>query len=259
MVFDAQVSEPAAAGRSFADLHCHSSASFDSLSSPLALIRNARRFGLTHLAITDHERIDGALRARDLAAAQPATAEEPRLTVIVGEEVRTTGGDLIGLFLERAVPPGRTPEATAAAIHEQGGLVGVPHPFDRFRNSGGQAAEREGTLARLADSVDFVEIHNARAMGNANPRAAEFAVREGLPGVAASDAHSPFEVGVAYSMFPVPFSTAAELKLLLPQVTLVTGRASYFVRLLTPVYKLVNRSRGNVRFTPETFAVETAS
>jgi predicted metal-dependent phosphoesterase TrpH len=253
------VSAAGSADRSFADLHCHSSASFDSLSSVESLIRNARRFGLTHLAITDHERIDGALRARDLAAAQPASAETPRLTVIVGQEIRTTGGDLIGLFLERAVPPGRTPEATAAAIHEQGGLVGIPHPFDRFRNSGGNAAEPEGTLSRLAQSVDFMEIHNARAVGNANPRAAELAVREGVPGVAASDAHSPFEVGVAYTVFPGSFSTAEELRQLLPRATLVTGRASYFVRLLTPVYKLVNRTHGNVRLTAETFAAGTAS
>ena len=251
--------EAAGGGRSFADLHCHSSASFDSLSSVETLIRNARRFGLTHLAITDHERIDGALRARDLASVQADTDDGPRVSVIVGEEVRTTGGDLIGLFLERAVPPGQTPEATAAAIHEQGGLVGIPHPFDRFRNSGGNVAALDGTLRRLAQSADFVEIHNARAMGNANPRAAEMAVLEGLPGVAASDAHSPFEVGVAYTVFPEPFTTAAELKLVLSRAPLGPGRASYFVRLLTPMYKLVNRSRGNVRFTPETFAARTAS
>lgn len=261
MVFEAPVSEAAAARRSFADLHCHSSASFDSLSSPEALIRNARRFGLTHLAITDHERVDGALRARDLVAARPANGDEAHLTVIVGEEIRTTGGDLIGLFLERAVAPGRTPEATCAAIHAQGGLVGIPHPFDRFRNSGGNAAEAEveGTLERLAQSVDFMEIHNARAMGNANPKAAELAAREGVPGIAASDAHSPFEVGVAYTVFPGPFSTAEELSRLLPHGSLVIGRASYFVRLLTPMYKLVNRSRGNVRITPETFAAVVAS
>ena len=119
-------------GRAFADLHAHSSASFDSLASPRDLVAKAVRTGLTHLAITDHERIDGAQRARDLAPAG--------LTVIVGEEVRTSAGDLIGLFLERAVPPGLSPAETAAAIHEQGGVVGLPHPFDRFRSSGGDQA-----------------------------------------------------------------------------------------------------------------------
>ena len=88
-------------GRAFADLHSHSSASFDSLASPAKMMAKAVRIGLTHLAITDHERIDGALRARDAAPAG--------LTLIVGQEVRTSAGDLIGLFLERAVPPGLSP------------------------------------------------------------------------------------------------------------------------------------------------------
>ena len=128
------------------------------------MVEKALRIGLTHLAITDHERIDGALRARDLAP--------DGLTVIIGEEVRTRAGDLIGLFLERAVPPGLSPAETAAAIHEQGGLVGLPHPFDRFRSSGGDKAAADAEVAALAAAVDYVEIHNARAYGSANPMAA---------------------------------------------------------------------------------------
>src|SRR3990172_5297174 len=112
----------------FADLHCHSSASFDSLSRPKDLVRLARQRGLTHLAITDHERIEGALAARELAP--------QGLTVIVGEEGRSTDGAVIGLSLERTVPPGLSALGTIAAIHEQGGLAGIPHPFDRFRVSG---------------------------------------------------------------------------------------------------------------------------
>jgi predicted metal-dependent phosphoesterase TrpH len=226
-------------GRSFADLHCHSSASFDSLSRPEQLIAKAVRIGLTHLAITDHERIDGAQRARDLAP--------PGLTVIVGEEVRTTAGDLIGLFLERAVPPGLSPAETAAAIHDQGGLVGLPHPFDRFRSSGGDKAAAAAEVAALAAAVDYVEVHNARAYGNANPLAAEFAHAHGLPGVASSDAHAVMEVGVAYTVLGGPFGSAAELRALLPPVSLVTGRASYLVRLSTPAAKVVQRLRGNSR------------
>jgi predicted metal-dependent phosphoesterase TrpH len=229
----------AAPGRAFADLHCHSSASFDSLSRPERLIAKAQRIGLTHLAITDHERIDGALRARDLAPAG--------LTVIVGEEVRTSAGDLLGLFLERAVPPGMTPAETAAAIHEQSGLVGLPHPFDRFRSSGGDKAAAAADVAALAAAVDFVEVHNARAYGQANPMAAAFAAEHGLPGVASSDAHAVTETGVAYTALPAPFTTADELRALLPGATLVTGRASYLLRLWTPAAKVVQRLRGNGR------------
>jgi predicted metal-dependent phosphoesterase TrpH len=228
--------------RSFVDLHCHSSASFDSLSRPERLLAKARRIGLTHLAITDHERIDGALRARDLAPAD--------LAVIVGEEVRTASGDMIGLFLERPVPPGLSPEETASAIRDQGGVVGLPHPFDRFRSSGGdQAAGDE--LARLASVVDYVEVHNARAYRDANPRAAAFASQHGLPGAASSDAHSVVELGVAYTVLPGPFSTATELLGLLPSATLVTGRGSYLVRLWTPAAKVVQRLRGNQRIRPD--------
>jgi predicted metal-dependent phosphoesterase TrpH len=239
--------------RSFADLHCHSTASFDSLNTPGTLVKTARRFGLTHLAITDHERIDGALRARDLAAAE--TDESP-LTIIVGEEVRTADGDMLGLFLERAVPPGLSATETAAAIHAQGGLVGLPHPFDRFRGSSGKMAAAE-SLAELVREVDFIEAHNARAVGGANAQAAELAVANGLPRVASSDAHSPMEVGVAYTVLNGAFSTADELRALLPSADIVTGRASYYVRLLTPFAKVVNGLRGNRRIRPVPVAVGT--
>lgn len=229
--------------RSFVDLHSHSSASFDSLADPASMVGRARQLGLTHLAITDHERIDGAMRARDLGDAD--------VQVIVGEEVKTREGDMIGLFLEAAVPPGLGATETAAAIHEQGGLVGLPHPFDSFRSSGGsQAGDAEAALERLASMVDYVETYNARAYRDANPLAGAFAQRHELPGLASSDAHSVMEIGIASTILPAPFSTAAELKSLLPRATLMMGRASYYVRLWTPLAKIVQRARGNARVQP---------
>jgi len=229
-------------GRAFLDLHCHSSASFDSLARAEDLVRVAAERGLTHLAITDHERIDAALRARDSAPAS--------VTVIIGEEIRTTAGDMIGLFLERAVAPGMSPAETAAAIREQGGLVGIPHPFDRFRRSGlnlAAAAALEAT-ARVAD---YLEIHNARVpFGDANMRAAELAHRLGMPGVAASDAHSTLEVGVAYTMADGPITSADDLRAALASAEVVPGRASYVVRAVTPLAKAVNAARGNRRIRP---------
>jgi len=251
----AEDSSPERTSRSFADLHCHSTASFDSLNSIGRLVHTARRYGLTHLAITDHERIDGALRARDLAGRDD---DERQLTVIVGEEVRSTDGDLIGLFLERAVPPGLSGVETAAEIHAQGGLVGLPHPFDRFRGSSGTMAQA-AALAELVRTVDFIEAHNARAIGNANVRAAELAHQEQLPVVASSDAHSPMEIGVAYTVLHGPFTNAAELRALLPGSELVTGRASYYVRLLTPFAKVANALRGNRRITPSSAPTSSAA
>jgi predicted metal-dependent phosphoesterase TrpH len=233
----------AGVSRSFLDLHCHSSASFDSLADPASLMAKARRIGLTHLAITDHERIDGALRARDLAPAD--------LTIIVGEEVRSADGDLIGLYLERAVPPGLSAADTAAAIHDQGGLVGLPHPFDRFRSSGGSRAEDEQrALDALASAVDYVEVHNARAYRDANPLAAAFAETRGMPGTASSDAHSVMELGVAQTVVSGLVDGPSALLALLRDATLITGRASYLVRGWTPMAKVLQRLRGNRRIVP---------
>lgn len=237
---------PGESSRFFADLHTHSRASFDSLASPASLVRTAAARGLTHLAITDHDRIDGALEAR--AAAVAAGSD---LTVIVGEEVRTADGDLICLFLDEAIPPGLPAEEAIAATRAQGALVGVPHPFDRFRGS----LLRDARMERLAPLVDWIEVHNARVMaGSGNHRAAEFARAHGIPGIAVSDAHSSFEVGVAYTALDGDPSTPAGLLGALATADLVTGRASIYVRLLTPIAKVVQRARGNGRIHPSSGA-----
>jgi hypothetical protein len=232
--------------RAFVDLHCHTRASFDCLSAPKAVVRAAAERGLTHLAITDHDRIDGALEARELAPAG--------LTVLIGEEVKTRDGDLICVFLEEAIPPGMSVQETIEAARAQGALVGIPHPFDQLRGS----LLRDERLMAIGSSVDWVETHNARLMGRGNERAAVYAVEHALPGVAVSDAHSILEVGVAYTALDGDPSTPAGLKAALAGVQIVPGRASLFIRGWTPVAKVVQRARGNrrVRPTPEPGTVD---
>jgi predicted metal-dependent phosphoesterase TrpH len=225
--------------RTFVDLHCHTSASFDSLSNPATVVKAAAERGLTHLAITDHDRIDGALRGRDAAP--------PDLTVIIGQEVRTSAGDLIALYLENAIMPGLAPADAAQRVREQGGLVGLAHPFDRFRAGAGRRGWEE-ELERVVPLLDFVEIWNARLfLGNGNRFAAEFAVARKLPGVAVSDAHTVFEVGVAYTTLDGVIANAEQMRSALPTAELVTGKGSRVVRLGMPVAKLVQRLRGNRR------------
>jgi len=229
--------------RAFIDLHCHTSASFDCLSKPADVVKAAASRGLTHLIVTDHDRIEGALAARDAAPAG--------LTVIVGEEVKTRDGDLICAFLEHAIEPGLSAAETVAAAREQGGLVGIPHPFDRMRGSMLSEAETP-LLATLAGLVDWVEVHNARLVGKGNETAAEFAREHDLPGVAVSDAHSILEVAVAYTALDGDPSTPDGLLAALASREIVPGRASYAVRLWTPVAKTVQRLRGNGRVHPAT-------
>ncbi len=170
--------------------------------------------------------------------------------MIVGQEIRTSEGDLIGLFLAEAIPSGLSPEAAIGAVRDQGGLVGVPHPFDRFRGSLG----RDEQLDRLAPLVDWVEAHNARLVGSGNDRAAEFARFHDLPGVAVSDAHTTTEVGVAYTAVDGDPGTPEGLLAALRTAELVRGRGSYLVRLVTPVAKVVQRVRGNGRTDGESQA-----
>jgi len=240
---------PSTSPRAFLDLHCHTSASFDSLATPGAVIRTAASRGLTHLAITDHDRIDGALEALAVAA-----AERLSVTVLVGQEIRTQSGDLIGVFLREAVPPGLSASDAIAAVREQGGLVGIAHPFDRFRGSLGRG--EASAFETLAGQVDWIETWNARLMvGDGNARAGELATRLGVPGVAVSDAHTTLEVGIASTTVRGDPSTAAGLKAALAgPLELATGRASAYVRLIGPAAKLVQRARGRRRVRPPAVA-----
>lgn len=232
--------------RAFVDLHCHSDFSFDSLSKVGDVVRAAAARGLTHLAITDHDRIDGALAARAVAPEQ--------LTVIVGEEVKTSDGDLICVFLERAIPPGLSALETIRAVREQGGLVGIPHPFDRLRGS----LLTDGRMDTIAPLVDWVEGHNARLVGGGNERAIAFATEHDRPVIAVSDAHTILEVAVAYTVLDGDPSTPTGLLAALASAELVPGRASYAVRLVTPLAKVIQRARGRGRIRPGVLDIGTS-
>lgn len=186
------------------DLHCHSSFSYDGAVPPQRLVELAVERGLTHLAITDHETIEGALMARRVAPLG--------LVVIVGQEARTTEGDLIALFVEQPIPAGLTAQETAGRIRDQGGLVGMPHGFDGRRPSIARGAARPADLARLAAVVDYVEVHNGRVQRqSSNAQAADFARAYGLAAAAVSDAHTEPEVGTAATVIQGSAASAKKL------------------------------------------------
>jgi predicted metal-dependent phosphoesterase TrpH/glycosyltransferase involved in cell wall biosynthesis len=161
------------------DLHMHTDWSHD-CSIPVAdLLDHAEAIGLGGIAITDHNAFGGALEAVVLARGR-------ELTVIPGEEVKTDGqGEVIGLFLEEEIPRGMTFADTIEAIREQGGLVYLPHPFDRMH-----AIPDPATLHRHLAEIDVFEVFNARLLRDSfNDEALRFARKYRLLQGAGSDAH----------------------------------------------------------------------
>ncbi len=161
------------------DLHMHTDHSHDCATPVEVLLATAHTQGLGAIAVTDHNEISGALEAR-------AQAEEAGVKVIVGEEVKTAGqGEVIGLFLEEKIPRGLSLSETVAEISRQGGLVYVPHPFDRMHS----VPDYEHLLTIL-DEVDAIEVFNPRvAIGAFNEEAARFAAKYRIIAGAGSDSH----------------------------------------------------------------------
>jgi glycosyltransferase involved in cell wall biosynthesis len=170
----------------FADFHIHSHHSKDCAMPVPDILERAREVGLDVVAITDHDSAEGGLEARDIA-------DRYGVRVIVGEEVKTSEGEVIGLFLERTIPGGMTFAETIAAIREQHGIVYVPHPFDRLHTIPSPAVLR----ANVAE-IDVVEVFNSRlAFPGFNELAERFARRYRLPAAGGSDAHVLPGIGTA--------------------------------------------------------------
>ena len=205
--------------RGRADLHMHTTAS-DGWPSPRQLVDHARQAGLNVIAVTDHDTIEGALRAADYSAGSA------RLDVIVGEEVSSREGHIVGLFLERRVRPGMSATATVHAIHEQGGLAVAVHPFWRTRRQArGGAVHGVGWLAAELD-FDAVEVENATpGFYFFNQLARRLNLGLGSAEVGGSDAHILDAVGRAYTEFPG--RTPKALREAIEAGTTVAGRRRY--------------------------------
>jgi predicted metal-dependent phosphoesterase TrpH len=168
-----------------ADLHLHTSWSHDCSIEVEDLLEHAEAQGLGAIAVTDHNVFGGALEAVERARGR-------RLVVIPGEEVKTADqGEVIGLFLREEIPRGMSFGETVVAIRAQGGLVYLPHPFDRLHAIPGPA-----TLHRHLAEIDILEVYNARLLFEAyNEEALRFARKYNLTPGAGSDAHVLAGVG----------------------------------------------------------------
>ncbi|MEI8238673.1 MAG: PHP domain-containing protein [Actinomycetota bacterium] len=184
------LADPLPAGWVRVDLHSHTMWSGDSTTTPDEIAEAVRSSGIDVLCITDHNAIKGAV---DLSDALPCR-------VVVGEELRTHAGEIIGLFLHERIPVGAAPAEAALAIRAQGGVVYVPHPFDPMRRNMAEPA-----LYELAGEglLDAIEVVNAKtSLRSLNQRAAAFAAEFDLAAGAGSDAHVPNALGAAYVEMP---------------------------------------------------------
>ena len=161
------------------DLHIHSRASPDCAADVRSILRRASAAGLSALAVTDHDSIEGGIRAAKLN-------DDPNLQVVVGSEIRTDAGDIVGLFLQRDV---RSRDALDAVreIKDQGGIVLLPHPFSYGVSS---------YDPRLLAEVDLIEIRNGRTRDEPLSRIRAISREHGIPCVGSSDAHFAADVGV---------------------------------------------------------------
>jgi predicted metal-dependent phosphoesterase TrpH len=175
------------------DLHMHTSHSYDCATDPEALLDHCIAEGFGAIAITDHNEISGAFEAQRIAR-----EKDKPIVVIAGEEVMSSQGEVIGLFLEEKIERGMTMSETIDEIHRQGGLVLMPHPFDRLHTIPDGA-----TLHRLLDRIDIFEVYNSRLMFESfNDDAVRFATKYNLVQSAGSDAHVLPGIGTAINRIP---------------------------------------------------------
>ena len=164
--------------------------------------------------------------------------------VIIGEEVGTSEGEVTGLFLEETIPRGLPPVETARRIKEQGGLVSLPHPFDRFRS---EVITKSG-IEDVLPYADIVEVFNSRNSMDADNRAAhDFARRHNLLTSGVSDAHTTIELGRTYVTMPEFDGTPEGFKAALAQGTIHARKTTPLIHVATTMTKIKRRLFGSPR------------
>jgi hypothetical protein len=215
------------------DLHVHTKYSRCAILNPAEIEPLALKRGLDAVAITDHNTIAGALEVKNHAK---------KIKVIIGEEIKTTKGEIIGYFLNEQIPPFLTPEETIKEIKLQGGLVSVPHPFDRLRSS---RLETE-TLEKILPNLDMIEIFNSRdILTGQDFGLIEKACQLGAVPVAASDAHLRVEVGRSYLTmedFDGPENFLENIK----KSQYIKRKSPFWVHLVTKALKFYKKKGGNI-------------
>lgn len=209
-----------------ADFHIHSNYSMDCKTTLEKIIQICQKKNITCIALADHGSIEGALRMKNIAP----------FYVIVAEEVLTTEGEIMGMFLEELVPSGLSMEESIRRIKIQGGLLCAQHPYDKFRAD----ALKAEVLERIVEQIDVVEVFNARnPLLRSSNQARVFAEAHHLPCTAGSDAHAGYEIGNAYVELP-EFKGRADFIQALVQGQIYGHRTNLFSRLSSLWARITN-------------------
>ncbi|OGO60691.1 MAG: hypothetical protein A2Z36_01945 [Chloroflexi bacterium RBG_19FT_COMBO_48_23] len=172
-----------------ADLHIHTTYSMDCTMPLEKIISRCLEVGINCLGVADHNTIAGALKLKEMAP----------FSIIVGEEILTLNGEVIGFFLTQEIPSKLSIEETVAQIKAQNGLVCIPHPYDRLRVS----VFRDEIFEGIMPDVDIIEVFNARSLSpGSSTKAAQLVQKYGKLASAGSDAHTLPEIGNAYVEMP---------------------------------------------------------
>lgn len=212
-----------------AEFHSHSNYSPDSLSTLEQIIKTCRAKGIGKIAITDHGRMAGSVKAHGMA---------PDL-VVVSEEILTSEGEILGYFMTQEIPDGLPPLEVVKRLQDQGAFISVAHPFDPWRG----CFWKLGTLEMLVPYLDGVEAFNARCFDQSyNEQAGAFASEHGLTWMVGSDAHTLPEIGRAVLELP-DFNSAEELRQAVKTATFSGELSGKIVHLHSTVAKIVNKFR----------------
>jgi len=218
-----------------AEFHIHTCHSHDSLVRIPDLLDTCAKKGINRIAITDHNVISGAFEAATL---------DPE-HVIIGEEIETTAGEILGYYMTELVPGGMTPMKTIEALKKQGALISVAHPFDDHR----LAFWRSDTFAEVLQQVDALEVFNARCINSIfNQKALDCAEEHGLLKTVGSDAHSLYELGQA-NLLLAEFDDADTLRIALRSGEFIGKLSGSWVHLISRysnAVKALNHSKTSI-------------
>ena len=198
------------------EMHCHTYFSQDGFNTPKKIRQICDKQKIDYVFITDHDAIEGAFEFKRQLGDR----------IIIGQEMSTGQGDLIGLFLKERIDPGQGVKFTIDKIKQQGGLVYLPHPFDEFRKS----CIKMDVAQAVKEKIDIIEVFNSRTLNpKYNTIALEFAKANGIVIAVGSDAHHWLEVGSSY-MIMDDFSDPQSFLRSLNSATYITKRCPVILR-----------------------------